>query len=278
MKSRVYGLLAETAIHPGSGQSGGVIDKPVAREATTDYPVIVGSAYKGSLRDRNYWLHLPTVTSDEFKQKDNHLFGDENAGGLLISDVRLLMLPVRSLTSSFYWITCSHLIQRCMRDLKRAGFSVHEPVNLEVASNKFAGLESNMSSVFLEERQFERDGDLPSGLAGFVSRFIAHSDVRKRVETRLAIVNDDDFAWFARYGLPVSARNSLDREKKTSKNLWYEETLAPDSLFYSLISERIDGTLDEAHALLMNDPYIQVGGNETVGQGWFAIQSVDQND
>jgi len=35
MKNIVLGLLAETSLHPGSGQTADVIDLPVAREAAT---------------------------------------------------------------------------------------------------------------------------------------------------------------------------------------------------------------------------------------------------
>ncbi len=49
MKTLLYGMLAETSIHPGAGQSSGFVDLPVAREAATDYPVIVGSSLKGAL-------------------------------------------------------------------------------------------------------------------------------------------------------------------------------------------------------------------------------------
>jgi CRISPR-associated protein Cmr4 len=43
MSAMMLGLLAETPIHPGSGQDNGAIDLPVQRERTTDYPVIPGS-------------------------------------------------------------------------------------------------------------------------------------------------------------------------------------------------------------------------------------------
>ena len=50
------------------------------------------------------------------------LFGtQERAGELLVSDARLLLLPVRSLTRSYRWITCPHLLERYRRDLVRAG-------------------------------------------------------------------------------------------------------------------------------------------------------------
>ena len=87
----------------------------------------------------------------------------------------------------------------------------------------------------------------------------------------LVVISDNDFVWFARYGLAVNARNQLDAEKKTSKNLWYEETIPPDSLFYCLLAERGANALASVTSLFKDRPYLQAGGNETVGQGWFAV-------
>ena len=53
MKSAMLGLLAETPIHPGAGRGMGVVDLPVAREAATDYPVLVGSSLKGALKGQD---------------------------------------------------------------------------------------------------------------------------------------------------------------------------------------------------------------------------------
>ena len=85
---------------PGAGQSSGFVDLPVAREAATGYPVIVGSSYEGGVvgaaRDRG-WSDRMSGTHGVFGKHDN-------AGGLLVSDARLLLLPVRSLTSHFMWV------------------------------------------------------------------------------------------------------------------------------------------------------------------------------
>ena len=48
------------------------------------------------------------------------------------------------------------------------------------------------------------------------------------------VLNDDDFTWFARFGLSIQARNVLEDGTKQSQNLWYEETLPPDTLLYAL--------------------------------------------
>ena len=87
----------------------------------------------------------------------------------------------------------------------------------------------------------------------------------------MVILPDNDFAWFARYGLAVQARNKLE-ENKTSNNLWYEESIPPDTLMYTLLAGRQADTLTAIQKIFDECAYLQAGGNETVGQGWFAVR------
>ena len=262
MKSLILGLLAETSIHPGAGQSSGFVDLPVAREAATDYPVIVGSSMKGALRDRARCENLPDIDTVFGKQ--------ENGGTLLVSDARLILLPVRSLKTQYKWVTCPHLIERLSRDRSRENcLSATPPACAPLGEHQYLGVGDG--DLFLEERQFARAGELPSGLIDVLRPLIAHESTAKRLEQQLVVISDNDFVWFARYGLAVNARNQLDDDKKTSKNLWYEETIPPDSLFYCLLAERGANALASVTSLFKDRPYIQAGGNETVGQGWFAV-------
>jgi len=273
MKTLLYGLLAETSIHPGAGQSSGFVDLPVAREAATDYPVIVGSSMKGAL--------LSAARDRGWSENDrNEVFGKhDNAGGLLVSDARLLLLPVRSLTSHFMWVTCPHLIERFQRDGRRLQPPVKDaPINgLEILGredlNRPSYLGCDVGDLFLEERQFARAGSLPDGLTAMLKPLIRHSETASRLDKQLVILSDESFTWFARYGLAINARNRLDPETKTTfkGGLWYEETLPPDSLFYLLLAERSNGALEKTKTLFTNKPYLQAGGNETVGHGWFAM-------
>lgn len=286
MKTMVLGLLAETPVHPGAGQDIGFVDMPVAREAATDYPVIVGSSFKGALRDLAYQSAHAAAVLDQLeeieaknraKERADTLFGrQDNAGPMLVSDVRLVLLPVRSLTSHYKWVTCPHLLERLCRDLRRAECEGGNPSfqSIQVEQGRYLG--AGESSLFLEERQFTRGGELPNGIVEVLGKLIAHNDTRNRLADQVVILNDNDFAWFARFGLAVNARNVLDSEKKTSQNLWYEETIPPDSLFYSLLADRNGGnSLDEVQKLFNTRPYIQVGGNETVGQGWLAVRQLE---
>ncbi len=271
MRSMIIGLLAETFIHPGVGSNEGAIDLPVAREAATDHPYLPGSSLKGALRDysRAFW----NDENKENKKKIDRCFGDEqqeNAGGILVSDARLLLLPVRCLTGNYKWLTCPLILERLGRDLKRAGHPVTVAPTTSPPDGKYLG--NNDGTLFLEERTFDHDGELPDHLTTQLAKFIHHDQTRKRLNKQLLVVNDADFSWFARYALSVQARNQLD-ENKQSKNLWYEESLPPDTLMYSLLGERVsDSGMDDLMSLFEKKPYLQTGGNETVGMGWFALQ------
>jgi len=262
MNTQLIGMLAETFVHVGAGQSEGVVDLPVAREAVTDFPFIPGSGLKGALLD---WVRQHGVSEETVEA----LFGKpDNAGQLLFSDARLLALPVRSLHGASRWITCPQLWERYQRDAKRLGKTV--PVLKQSPENSHA-LGEGGEHVILEERLFVLDGQVPVTLIETMSELLSHETTRQRFKTSIMVLSNDDFAWFARYGLAVQARNVLDEQTKTSNNLWYEENLPPDSLFYSLVSERQPQKLSGFVAELEKTPYLQVGGNETVGQGWLAL-------
>lgn len=267
MNHVILGLLAETFIHPGAGQTGGTIDLPVAREAATHYPYIAGSSLKGSLLDA-------AIQRGVEEGERNRIFGErDQAGTLLVSDARLLLLPVRSLTGAYRWATCTHLLERLARDLRRSdlGPALKPP---PIEEGYYLG--SDNGSLYLEERSFK-----PTGTSGdtalddwisVVSEFVGNASIQTRLMEQLVLLHDNDFAWFARYGLAVQARNVLD-EKKRSQNLWYEETLPPDTLMYTVLAAR-DASVNAINPivdLFKNRPYLQVGGNETIGQGWFHI-------
>ena len=272
MRATILGMLAETPIHPGSGRGLGVVDLPVAREAATDYPVVVGSSLKGALKDKAE--RVDAIAADDVAR----CFGrQDSAGELLVSDARLLLLPVRSLTSSYRWATCPHLIERFGRDLKRAGLRKAGFPVPRVSRGEVHTTEGN--ELFLEERQFRITGAPDKVLLDRIRPLLLHEDTRTRLAGQLAVLNDEDFAWFARYGLSIQARNQLDDKKKSSKNLWYEETLPPDTLMYTVVAGRTESALNVLDRLISADsPYLQVGGNETVGQGWFAVTRIDPDE
>lgn len=279
MRSCVYGMLAETFIHYGIGRSEGVIDLPVAREGGTGLPVIFGSGLKGALRQH---IAEQPPGSPEDKKEDPHevrqMFGsaDDGAGDVCISDARLLLLPVRNLTGASMWITCPMVLERFQRDMQRFGTKcglaipkVDEGAALTV-ENKGAN-----GHLMLEDQEFNKinkKNELKQIITFITTSLVLQKEVSKRLLKNFALLNDADFMHFARYGLSIVARNELKEETKTSNNLWYEEALPPDTIMYSGITSR-SGNLNDFDTAMQKNPYLQVGGNATVGQGWFHITS-----
>lgn len=282
MKSIIIGMLAETPVHPGAGRSTGFVDLPVARESITEYPVIVGSSLKGALKDRarGKWPGKKAEKEEDVVPSEEVIraFGKQDgAGDLIVSDARLLLLPVRSLTGHYKWATCPYLLERLSRDIQRSGYTdkIKSPkMNKKPENGNVLGEESG--KIFLEEREFEIVGKADKSIIEAISQLILNNASAERLAGQLIVLSDDDFKWFASYGLPINARNVLDEDTKTSLNLWYEETLPQDCLFYTLFLERGNGAIDLVKTLVNERPYLQLGGNETVGQGWFALRLVGE--
>jgi len=277
-------MLAETPIHPGAGRSTGFVDLPVARESITEYPVIVGSSLKGALKDRarEKWPGKKAEKGEDKTSSEEvaKAFGkQDDAGDLIVSDARLLLLPVRSLTGQYKWATCPYLLERLDRDIRRSGLAGKLKAPIMNKKPKMGTVQTEgTGKIFLEEREFEISEKVERSIIESISQLISSKASAERLAGQLIVLHDDDFKWFASYGLPINARNALKEDTKTTipGALWYEETLPVDSVFYTLFLERGNGAIDLVKTLVNERPYLQVGGNETVGQGWFALSLVGE--
>jgi len=115
-------------------------------------------------------------------------------------------------------------------------------------------LGTGAGAIFLEERTFKFQDSLPDNLVTALRPFIPHEDTRGRLAGQLVVVNNNEFTWFTNFALSVQARNVLDDKTKESKNLWYEESLPPDTLMYCLLAERIaDSGMSDLGNLLLEE-------------------------
>ena len=64
--------------------------------------------------------------------------------------------------------------------------------------------------------------------------------------------------------LPIIARNVLDNGE--SKNLWYEQVIPAETVFYTLIDDRGDSAL--ASKIKEDNALVQIGANATIGYGY----------
>lgn len=304
MKARILTLYAETPLHPGTGQTTGVVDLPVQRERHTGFPKIEASGLKGSLRA----VAEQKVAERRLTQQEViAVFGPEtsgdsdHAGALAPTDVRILAFPVRSLTDVFVWITCPKVVDRFHRDLALGGIVGFDPPDLAPgdAEALVAHASPFTGPLVLEELSYTvRKAPCSNGpvekLATQIHKFLPSG--LDRAKTHLIVLRDEDFTYFVQYATQVSARIALTGGKTTGEwinpatntpekgSLWYEEALPPETILYSLLIAAdprdgkkagiadADGVLKKVEEMFKERPYLQVGGNETVGQGWCAVK------
>lgn len=269
MQAIMVGMLAEAPLHPGTGQSVGAIDLPVQRESTTGYPVVVGSSLKGALRDYAEQGDLPSP-------QVNDLFGlADQTGSLGVTDGKLLLLPLRTLHQAYSWVTCPYALERLKRDLEFAGHATAWEIPAVADQEAMTASCTPGQPVFLEEYAYTATAphDQWPALTAALAPLLHHPRTRERLSHQLTIISDDEFRHFAEYGLTVRARNKLDDNKK-SEALWYEESLPTDTVLYFLLISRSDDSpaLTRLQDGIATQPYLQVGGNESVGQGWCVLQ------
>ncbi len=282
----LFGLLAETSLHAGAGSSVSGVDLPIQREGHNGWPCVFGSAVKGALRDKAEAVY-GKGSADIFS-----IFGPEtknasdNAGAIAVGDARLLLLPIRSLTGTFRWITCSEALKRLKRDAERMGLKDHFPFDVpKVALDEEALVAKATNALFLEEYRFTPKvaEEQINKCAEDIAKLIKREEIADELKQRLVIVSDDMFTHLTQAAVPVNAHIALNADTKTTRDgaLWYEETLPPETLLYlPLIAnksrsahklEAVD-VMDKVAGLFAEKHWLQLGGNETVGMGWCAVE------
>lgn len=294
-KTVVMGLYTLSPTHVGTGQATGAVDLPIARDVATGFPVLPATGLKGVLRDR--------VKLDDEARKTlfgKELGGEEDEGGLTpgllaFTEGRLLAWPVRSLRSSpFLHVTCPLILERLARDLRATGAALpgQEALDIQVGGGVFVadpGLADK--PLVLEDLIFKaeevRHHEGVQAVAAVLAKLVPEEEnpTRDRLAKGLVILPDVEFMALMQSSVPVCARVKLtggkttdtwyneDKQKTESGNLWYEEFLPADCLFVALVGQRPlktaqgAATIDTLLAGAADVAVLQIGGNETVGQG-----------
>lgn len=278
-----FAFYTLTPLHAGSGESAEVIDLPVQREKHTQYPVVYSSSLKGSLR---YFFQCNAAVDEGIIET---IFGKEGsetgAGTIVFTDAKILLFPVRSSEGVFKWITSPFVIERLKRDLKfiggngpLEGLSVPSPSN----DSTVLALKPYANRILLEDfpvsaADISNDATV-SKTVGFLKYFAAPflGTEAEQFTERFLIVSDDLFKMIVTMATQVIARNEL-KDNKISNNLWYEEVVPADAVFYTLMKPAYrcaqPGGNDVMATLIqtIGNEIIQLGGNETVGYGFVKV-------
>ncbi len=291
--------------------------KGVAREALTQQSGRngVSTAQIGNLFGKSIEEALPggagaadQAENDQVENgKSSAKTPDSSAGQLCFSEAKLLAYPARSLNRPFLHITCPLILERFLREMRAYGiaepsfaFTAPPQEKSDKAPSSWAivndtaldGQTLVIEDLVIEGNRVVTNDEMPTIANALATLFPDQEEhTLSRFKNGLVIISDDDFNELMERIVPVRARIKLTGGKTTDTwrdpetgreekgNLWYEEYLPSDCLFYSFVGARRHWkapdsdnngdatpmkTFGQAAAAL---EFIQIGGDETVGHG-----------
>lgn len=285
MDAKLLFLHALSPLHAGTGQGVGVIDLPIAREKATNIPYLPGSSLKGVLRDG--------CTNAALRKKvfgPDHTAAEEHAGSAQITDMRLLLLPVRSLSGTFAWVTSPFLLERFKRDVEnvtnlRPPVALPRPTGEEACAVSDKNCELTISlkgqaTVVLEDLNLKAESaaDVRSWATWLAAHLFPTSQYwQGALLARLCVVSDDVLSFLLMTATEITARIRLEEQSKTVAKgaLWYEEALPAETILSGLlVAATVESNPTEVFTTIagLTEKPLQVGGKATVGRGFCQIQ------
>jgi CRISPR-associated protein Cmr4 len=279
MSVRPLFIHALSPLHAGTGQSSGAIELAIARDRATGFPYVPGTSIKGSLRDR----------AEGMKRADTFaLFGpdtqraSEHAGALAFGDANLLLLPVRSISGTFAWVTSPYLLARFARDCAEASLkglpTLTPPSKVGdciVAQESDLVIPKKQDVIFEDLNLIATRHTAVEALASFLGGLLFGTDAtwKTSLVRRMCVVHDDVLSFLSTYATDIVARVALKNESKTVESLWHEESLPTETVLVSLVAAvpndktgKNERELFEALGKVAEGT-IQLGGKATVGRG-----------
>lgn len=228
MNAILVKLKCLTNLHVGNGDVNyNIVDNEVERDPVTGFPTINSSGVKGALRNH-------------FKDNENVIkwFGNDpkekkshKQGALKILNANMLAMPLRATSGNKAY----HLVYTdCMLDQYDTLCTAFSIPN---------------TACDLAEESVHVEG------------FIAATPKTVLGECAYRVEEDR----LKKTSLPVIARNYLENGK--SSNLWYEEVVPHESIFYFIVASDDEAALAEFVTALKQAGVIQFGGNASIGYG-----------
>jgi CRISPR-associated protein Cmr4 len=268
--TKLYFITALTNLHVGNGDTNySVIDKQVQRDIVTNMPVIYSSSLKGAIRE--YITHIDKC---EQAEKGNHsdehtkslcqvIFGSEPVekeksiqGKYVFYEAKLLSLPVRTNKHPFMRATSKRVLKEFVKSCEN--FSINCGLTLE----DIEAMQIQEDGNIIVENQEWKYGK-PSGI----------EKLNSLIGENCILLKDEHFEEIANE-LPFVARNYLENGK--SENLWYEEIVPRESIFYFFIQQPTNIKKEHEEKVkehfatfdaYLKDTQLFIGANTTIGYG-----------
>lgn len=272
MKSKIYSVQCLTNLHMGSGDINfNVIDNEVQRDPVLNTPAMFASGVKGALRD-----HFEATAKD----KVTGIFGSSirdsregnrdksKPGSLKFLGGTMLLQPVRAAKGpgTYFLATTRQLLHNWAEsyaDFK--GKEVEAGLLKAVESLNKDKVYAAFSPVDIKVETVEHKADQLHKIDEVIKKALLHL-IDEEKYARVLVIPETEFD---KIHLPVLARNQLDNG--ISNNLWYEEVVPHEAVFYMTVladeSETGLEALEVFGEVIKNNSLVQFGGNATIGYG-----------
>jgi CRISPR-associated protein Cmr4 len=202
---------------------------------------------------------------------------------VVFTDLRLLLLPVRSLLGTFAWVTSPYILQRLARDVNNANHGETPKVTpltaTDQASITYTSAIVSNKQIYLEDLDLKAGDTSANEWSTWLGQQIFSHDPewQEELSKRFCIVHDDVFSFLAKHGTEINARIKINPDTHTvdSKKgaLWYEECLPTESVLSGILLVQPNSKTDisnekiAAHLTQLTNHPLQLGGKSTVGRG-----------
>lgn len=261
-------ITAKSNLHVGNENTSsyGIIDKSVQRDALTGLPCINSSSIKGAL---NEFFAMKAKSSETDLLE---IFGsnklDKNVeskkGNNSFFDAQIFSIPVQSNKRLFFRATSPAVIGRMLERMSVLGIEISQKSELtEIAKMP---VKDNNPEVFIS------GGDIYLGDFKAISKSKPKmiEALEQLIGAEVALFSEADFIELCNdENLPIVARNCLDNGE--SINLWYEQILPQETIFYTTIlsdNDKVASVLQAQQAL------VQIGANATIGYGYCSFKKL----
>lgn len=277
-QSKLIFIRPFTNIHVGSGKSNsGKVDNLVQRDVLTEHPVIHSTSLKGAFRELLLNYLTPDVIDAIFGKGNEKKNGKENnpdnpnsPGQCDFFNAHLLTFPMRSDKVTYLHVTSPQIILNFLD--KTEVLDVPKDEKLIAALKKLGGLTIGEDAPIVFDMSFVGAKiEYHNTITQLCNVNQLTKDEQKLIidflGSPLAVFNDEKLTGFLKKKLPVIARNYLDNGQ--SKNLWYEEIVPRETLFYTIVTSPAD--MDTFYDAFDGIKQMQIGGNSSVGYGYCKI-------
>lgn len=286
MKANFYRIKCVTNMHMGSGDINfNIVDNEVQRDPVTGYPTMFSSGVKGALR-QHFADHDKVVElfGSDIKESDSNGKSGSTPGKLKFLSGNLLFLPVRASKGdqAYYMVTTKSLLMQfesLYQTVMGEEYFGNDRLDKIAEGNTYGNPDAEVDGLKTSNGNTAEEVDglktsnekLDDQLYKFLKEKMS-MDVNK-----IVIMQESDLR---KINLPVLARNQL--ENGISQNLWYEEVVPHEAIFYTAVlsdgTHSGDAALAEFDEYIKNNNLVQFGGNATIGYGLTQITKMSDKE